>query len=179
MNDDQRYALRAAAAAAEYAKKKARDEGRRALLLSQALNQNMSLDPKTQEQLKRLLEAETRRVSQENFDWKLGQTLAVIILGGLALVFLLFVFGSRYSAQTSTQHRRDQQIIASSPEPIVTPQPTPTAAEVRRAQPVRENAPAEPGGQPEVRRALPLDNIEVRRGQLVVPRAGMKKGGGP
>ena len=70
--DDQRYTLMAAAAAAAYAQKKARDEARRAVLLSQALSQNMSLDPldpKVEEELKRLLQEETRRVGQENFDW--------------------------------------------------------------------------------------------------------------
>lgn len=67
--EDQRYAL----AAAAYAKKQARDEARKALIISTALNQNMSsLDPKTQENLRQLLEAEERRVKQENFEWELG-----------------------------------------------------------------------------------------------------------
>jgi hypothetical protein len=30
---------------------------------------------------------------------------------------------------------------------------------------------AQPSAQPEVRRALPIDTVEVRRGELVVPRA--------
>jgi len=48
--DDQQYVLMAMAAAEAAAKKKARDEARKAFVISTALNQNMSsLDPKTQE----------------------------------------------------------------------------------------------------------------------------------
>jgi hypothetical protein len=43
------------------------------LKVCQALNQNMAnLDPDTQEQLRALLQPESRRVNQENFEWKLG-----------------------------------------------------------------------------------------------------------
>jgi DNA-directed RNA polymerase subunit F len=87
---DQQYALMAAAAA--YAQKKARDEARRALIISAALNQNMSnLDPDTQEQLRALLAAESRRVNQENLEWKIGWWALGIIFGGLGLVFLLAI----------------------------------------------------------------------------------------
>ena len=89
--DDQNYVIQnaqaAAAAAAAYANKKARDESRKALLI--ALSQNMSsLDPKGQEQLRRLLEAETRRVQQENFEWRAGLIIGLVILGGILLFFL-------------------------------------------------------------------------------------------
>ena len=71
--DDQNYALMAAAAAGAYAQKKARDEARKALIISTALNQNMSsLDPKTQAELQQLLQAEARRIRQENFEWVPG-----------------------------------------------------------------------------------------------------------
>jgi len=43
----------AAASAAAYAQQKARDEARRALVISTALNQHMSLDPQTKEELQR------------------------------------------------------------------------------------------------------------------------------
>jgi hypothetical protein len=89
--DDQNYVIQnaqaAAAAAAAYANRKARDESRKALRI--ALSQNMaSLDPKGQEQLRRLLEAETRRVQQENFEWRAGLIIGLVILGGILLFFL-------------------------------------------------------------------------------------------
>jgi hypothetical protein len=60
--DNQNYAPMAAAVAIAYAQKKARDEARKALIISTALNQNMSsLDPKTQAELQQLLQAEARR----------------------------------------------------------------------------------------------------------------------
>src|SRR5258708_37276047 len=52
------------------------------LKVCQALNQNMAnLDPDTQEQLRALLQPESRRVNQENFEWKLGlyASLAAIL----------------------------------------------------------------------------------------------------
>jgi hypothetical protein len=90
----------AMAAAEAAAQKKARDEARKALIISTALNQNMSsLDPKTQEELQRLLRAESRRVNQENFEWKLGWW----ILGGFGLfVLLLLSFG--YLASNASSH---------------------------------------------------------------------------
>jgi hypothetical protein len=89
--DDQNYVIQnaqaAAAAAAAYANRKARDESREALLI--ALSQNMaSLDPKGQEQLRRLLEAETRRVQQENFQWTASLIIGLVILGAILLFFL-------------------------------------------------------------------------------------------
>ena len=79
--------MMAAAAAAAYANKKARDESRKAMII--ALSQNMSsLDPKGQEQLRRLLEAETRRVNQENFEWKAGLVIGLIVLAGFVLCFI-------------------------------------------------------------------------------------------
>jgi hypothetical protein len=136
--DDQRYTLMAAAAAAAYAQKKARDEARRAVLLSQALSQNMSLDPKVQEELKRLLQEEKGGIGQENFDWQLGWTLAVIVFGGLfVLLFggaLLTTCSSRDSYTPSAA-----TYITSTPEPTATatPEPAATPVEVRRAMPVR------------------------------------------
>src|SRR5262245_40704030 len=72
--------------------KKARDEARRAMIISTALNQNMSsLDPKTQEDLQQLLQAEARRVRQENFEWKVGLWIGGIVVGGFILFFLMVV----------------------------------------------------------------------------------------
>ena len=127
--DDQRYTLMAAAAAAAYAQKKAR----RAVLLSQALSQNMSLDPKVQEELKRLLQEETRRVGQENFDWQLGWTLAVIVFGGL----FVLLFGGALLTTCSSSHSYTPSAatyITSTPEPTATatPEPAATPVEVRR-----------------------------------------------
>jgi hypothetical protein len=91
---DERYvqmqAMAAAVSAAAYAQKKARDEARRALLLSNAVNQNMSnLDPNTKDQLRQLLAAETRRVRQENWDWKAAWSFIGLIAGGFGLLVLL------------------------------------------------------------------------------------------
>ena len=89
-NQDQQYALMAAAAAAAYARKRARDEARRAMIISTA--QNMSnLDPQTQQELRKLRAAETRRVRQENFDWKAGWIIAAVIVGLVVLFWLLML----------------------------------------------------------------------------------------
>jgi hypothetical protein len=99
--DNQNYALMAAAAAAAYAQKKARDEARKALIISTALNQNMSsLDPKTQAELQQLLQAEARRVRQENFEWTLGWWILGIIAAGFVLFFLILVGAASCSSHS-------------------------------------------------------------------------------
>jgi hypothetical protein len=143
--EDQRYALAAAAAAAAYAKKQARDEARKALIISTALNQNMSsLDPKTQEDLRQLLQAEARRVKQENFEWELGWAILLVI--GLGFILLVVIGGI---AGSSVNRSYDTAATpSSSPDATAAPTPTPEATatpiEVRRAEPV------------EVRRATPV-----------------------
>ena len=114
--DNQRYALAAAAAAAAYAQKKARDEARKALIISTALNQNMSsLDPKTQEDLQQLLQAEARRVRQENFEWKLGMWAVGILVGGFIL-FWLFVFGRSCSSHSYGAASASTSYVAATPQ---------------------------------------------------------------
>jgi hypothetical protein len=125
--EDQRYALMAAAAAAAYAQKKARDEARRAMIISTALNQNMSsLDPKTQEDLQRLLQAEARRVRQENFEWQAGWWALGILAAGFVLFFLILAgprsSDSYQSASSATQ-------TPSHVVPRATPQATPYVSE--------------------------------------------------
>jgi hypothetical protein len=91
-------------AAAAYAQKKARDEARRAMIISTALNQNMSsLDPKTQEDLRQLLQAEARRVRQENFEWRLGWWVLGILAAGFVLSFLMLTgMGSSHSYRSAS-----------------------------------------------------------------------------
>ena len=122
--EDQRYALMAAAAAAAYAQKKARDEARRAMIISTALNQNMSsLDPKTQEDLQQLLQAEARRVRQENFEWKVGLWIGGIVVGGFILFFLMVVgIGSCSSHSYGSSPTSSSYVAARS---YATPEPTP------------------------------------------------------
>jgi hypothetical protein len=110
--EDQRYAFAAAAAAAAYAQKKARDEARRALVISTALNQNMSsMDPKTQEDLQQLLQAEAQRVRQENWEWKAGLWLAGIVFGGFALFFLV-LFGEHSCRSYEVAIEQQRQAVA-------------------------------------------------------------------
>jgi hypothetical protein len=113
--DDQQYILMMAAAAAADAKKKARDEARRALIISTALNQNMSspLDPNLQE----LLRAETRRVKQENFEWKLGWWALGIFLGGYGLFALFVIFAGSCHSTSYANAGRTQYTATATPKP--------------------------------------------------------------
>jgi hypothetical protein len=57
------------------------------LLTTAALSNQMSLDQDTQEQLRALLQAEARRINQQNFEWRLGASISSSI--GLFFAVLL------------------------------------------------------------------------------------------
>jgi predicted alpha/beta-fold hydrolase len=88
-NQDQQYALTAAAAAAAYAQKKARDEARRAI--------------QTQQELRKLLAAETRRVQRTSL------ILLQMPLRKLAALSALFACTSLFAQQPTA--------ITNDPEP--------------------------------------------------------------
>ena len=122
--EDQRYAL-ASAAAAAYAKKQARDEARKTLIISTALNQNMaSLDPKTQEDLRQLLQAKARRVEQENFDWEWEWRIVRWVFGLMVLGFVLFILIALGSVGESYSRSYNTATSSASPEATTTPEAT-------------------------------------------------------
>jgi hypothetical protein len=69
------------------------------------------LDPETQEALQRLLQAETRRVKQQNFAWKAGAFLVCLVVGGYALAFLFILMwaGSGHSHADSSYATYNEQ----------------------------------------------------------------------
>jgi hypothetical protein len=62
----------------------------------------MNLDPDTEAGLRRLLQAETRRVNQENFSWKIGWWFYGIVFGGYALFALFVLFAGSCHSYSST-----------------------------------------------------------------------------
>ena len=89
------------------------------------MNQNMAnLDPRSQEELKKLLAAETKRVGQENFDWQLQKGCAVAVLIGIIL-FIMAMAGVNSSYHPSTYITTDAR---AKPTIVPTPEPTPESS---------------------------------------------------